>query len=81
MKIINESKTWFKIAQKSVKDSDDMYTDYTLYRNKDGSKFICMFGDSDLYEPDEDYADTVFNSEDEAIEWFNNYGDDEDEDY
>lgn len=32
-----------------------------------------MFGDNDLYEPDPDYADWEGNSEEEAIEWFDNY--------
>jgi hypothetical protein len=38
-----------------------------------------MFGDSDLYDPDEDYADHVTESENEAKEWFDSYYGFEDE--
>lgn len=74
--------SWAELESKSVADSDGFYTDYTLYTN--GDRFICMFGDNDLYEPDEDYADFETESEDEAWEWFNSFegitDDDEDED-
>ena len=32
-----------------------------------------MFGDSDLYDPDEMYADHVVETEREAREWFDSY--------
>lgn len=61
------------LESKQVLDSDGFYTDYTLYLNTDTGNYICMFGDSDLYEPDEDFADFVTDSEKEAYEWFENY--------
>ena len=61
------------LSQKQVTDSDGMLTDYTLYVNSDGSRYICMFGDNDVYEPDPAYADWEGDSEEEAYEWFNNY--------
>lgn len=61
------------LESKQVLDSDGFYTDYTLYLNTDTGNYICMFGDNDLYEPDEDYADFVTDSEEEAYEWFEDY--------
>lgn len=71
---------WTEVNQKSVLDSDGFTTDYTWYT--DGEKHIFMFGDSEIYPPDEDYADWVCDSEEEASEWFASYrGFEEDEEY
>lgn len=67
---------WIKLNRKYVLDSDGFYTDYTLYTN--GDEYICMFGDEDVYGPDPDYADFSTDSEEEALEWFDSYGLDED---
>ena len=78
-----EDPKWIRLDIKHVRDSDGMLTDYALYTNKDEDKYICMFGDVDIYAPDEMYADAEFDTEDEALEWFENYvgpGDEEDED-
>lgn len=78
-----EDPKWICLDIKHVRDSDGMMTDYALYTNKDEDKYICMFGDADVYSPDEMYADAEFDTEDEALEWFENYvgpGDEEDED-
>lgn len=77
-----EESGWIELASKQVIDSDGFYTDYTMYTNDEGDKFICMFGDKDMYEPDEAYADWEGDSEAEAYEWFNSYkGFDDEEDY
>lgn len=69
------------LESKQVLDSDGFYTDYTLYLNTDTGNYICMFGDNDVYEPDEDYADYVTDSKSTAYEWFENYhGFEDDED-
>lgn len=62
---------WRELASKSVEDSDGFNTDYTLYTN--GETYICMFGDKDLYEPDEAYADYETENEQDAWDWFNSY--------
>ena len=67
---------WIKLNHKYVLDSDGFYTDYTLYTN--GHEYICMFGDEEVYGPDPDYADFSTDSEEEAMEWFDSYGLDED---
>jgi hypothetical protein len=79
-----EDPKWICLDIKHVRDSDGMMTDYALYTNKDEDKYICMFGDADVYSPDEMYADAEFDTEDEALEWFENYvgpGDEEDDIY
>lgn len=80
-----EDPKWVCLDIKHVRDSDGMLTDYALYTTEDEDKYICMFGDVDAYPPDEMYADAEFDSEEEALEWFEDYtgpGDeDEDEDY
>lgn len=73
-----ENCEWTELASKQVPDSDGFLTDYTLYT--DGVNFICMFGDTDLYEPSYDYADFDTVDEEEAWEWFNNYTGFEDDD-
>lgn len=74
-----------KLDTKTVLDSNGFSTEYTMYGyngdDSSKSKFIFMFGDSDLYEPDEDYADWTCDTREEAIEWFNDYrGPGEDDD-
>lgn len=61
------------IKSKMVYDADGYTTEYTLYSTADGSKYFCMFGDSEIYGPDPDYADWEGESYREAMEWFDNY--------
>ena len=67
----NDAEQWKLVKQKEVQDSDGFLTEYSWYTN--GVKHIFMFGDSDLYDPDEDYADWVTDSEQEAQDWFDSY--------
>lgn len=79
-----EDPEWIMLNKKFVRDSDGMLTEYALYTNQDEDKYICMFGDTDVYPPDEMYADAEFDTEDEACDWFDNYvgpGDDDDDIY
>lgn len=70
---------YIKLATKKVPDADGFLTEYTLYTDPDRSIYFCMFGDSDVYGPDPDYADADFETEEEAYEWFDDYsGIDED---
>lgn len=75
----DDDSEWEELRTKHVLDTDGMLTDYTLYVNSDRSRYICMFGDKDIYEPDPDYADWEGDSQEEAYEWFDNYsvGDEE----
>jgi hypothetical protein len=74
----NDASQWELVKSKSVMDSDGFMTDYSWYTN--GEKHIFMFGDTDVYEPDEDYADWVAETEEEAANWFETYKGFEDED-
>lgn len=74
----NDASQWELVKSKSVMDSDGFMTDYSWYTN--GEKHIFMFGDTDVYEPDEDYADWVAETEEEAASWFETYKGFEDED-
>lgn len=62
---------WELVSCKDVLDSDGFQTEYCWYT--DGTKHIFMFGDSEIYQPDEDYADWETESEQEAKDWFENY--------
>lgn len=65
--------SWTLIDTKSVKDSDGFWTDYTLWYNEDEDLWVCVFGDRDLYTPEDGYYDAEFDSEEEAREWFDDY--------
>lgn len=71
---------WEELRTKDIVDTDGMLTDYTLYVNHDGTRYICMYGDKDIYEPDPDYADWEGSSQEEAYEWFDSYNPEYDED-
>lgn len=70
---------WELVERKSVKDSDDFWTDYTLWHNKVTDEWACIFGDSDLYYPGSADFDAEFDSE-EAREWFDCYNGFEEDD-
>ena len=71
--------TWTEIDSKQVLDSDGFYTDYTMYTNDSRDRWIFMFGDKDINEPDPEYADWKTDDEDSAYEWFDNYNGFEDD--
>lgn len=68
-----DSDEWEEIASKQVQDFDGFWTDYTLYYNESEGRFVCIFGDKDLYDPTN--ADPDFECEEkwEAFEWFDDY--------
>ena len=61
------------IQSKTVTDYDGFNTDYTMYYDALNEKFIMIFGDSDLYTPDNTEPDAEFDDEDTAYEWFDNF--------
>lgn len=69
--LYDDVREWKLVETKPVEDEDGFETEYAWYT--DGEKHIFMFGDTDLYEPDELYADHEADSEEEAREWFDNY--------
>lgn len=57
--------------RKSVLDYDGFYTEYSMYT--DGERYVMVFGDSDIYRPEDENWDWETDSAQEAYEWFNDY--------
>ena len=75
-----------RIASKSVQDSDGFYTDYTWYFDNEDRKHVFVFGDNDVYYPEDGYYDWEVEGDDEqaqaeAQEWFDSYNGFEEDDY
>ena len=69
---------------KSVRDSDGFMTEYTMYYDSDFNKYVFVFGDTDLYDPNDGYEEFDYecDTEKEAREWFEDYtGFDDDDDF
>lgn len=64
---------WEEIASKEVQDFDGFWTDYTLYYNESEGRFVCIFGDKDMYNPTNTDPDFECEEKWEAFEWFNDY--------
>lgn len=68
-----------KISHKMVYDSDGFTTDYTLYYDKEEDNYFTIFGDDEIYGPD-DYHDADFEGNKEAaMEWMETYGEEDDD--
>lgn len=63
------------IKSKDVNDYDGWRTEYTMYYDLINDRYVFVFGDSDLYDPNDGYEefDWECDSETEANEWFDNY--------
>lgn len=64
---------WNLVEKKDVVDSDGFWTEYTLWYNEFNDQWVCIFGDSDIYYPENSYYDAEFEDEGEAREWFDSY--------
>ena len=79
---LNGTDEWVEIASKQVPDSDGFLTDYTWY-GKSGDleneeyQYVFVFGDKDLYRPEDGDFDWAVEPGDGAFEhaqeWFNSY--------
>lgn len=81
-KLIEDEQLYKYVKSKEVYDSDGWRTEYTMYQdNYDDDHFVFVFGDSDLYDPNDGYEefDWECDSRQEAEEWFDNYEGFEDE--
>lgn len=71
--VIKDPKTeWTFIKSKEVEDSDGFLTDYTWYEGSDGTQ-VMVFGDNDIYKPEDGYFDVTFTDRKQAEDWFNSY--------
>lgn len=69
----NDEDRFEEVAHKSVLDSDGFSTDYTMYFDHHENKYVFVFGDSDLYRPEDGDYDWECDSYEEAEEWFDDY--------
>lgn len=65
--------TWEFLRSKQVLDFDGFWTEYTLWFNHETGMYVCIFGDRDLYNPENSDPDFETESEFEAYEWFEDY--------
>ena len=68
----NSKIKWTFIKSKEVEDSDGFLTDYTWYEGSDGTQ-VMVFGDNDIYKPEDGYFDVTFTDRKQAEDWFNSY--------
>lgn len=64
---------YYRIDIKHVKDSDGFLTDYTWWYDAANDQHIFIFGDSEVYTPEDSSPDWETDSEDTAREWWDNY--------
>lgn len=61
------------VDHKNIIDSDGFITDYTWYYDEVECVHLFIYGDSDLYTPEEDTPDFECDRYREAKEWFDCY--------
>lgn len=64
---------YYRIDIKHVKDSDGFLTDYTWWYDAATDYHIFIFGDSEMYTPEDSSPDWETDSEETAQEWWDNY--------
>ena len=69
--IDDDDSEWELVDRKSVEDSDGFVTEYSWYKR--GDEHVMVFGDSDIYSPEDGDYDAEFDNEERAREWFSNY--------
>lgn len=68
------------VDTKTVTDEDGFNTDYTWYKRESDGMNVFVFGDTDLYFPQDEYFDWEEEDDEAAKEWFDSYeGFDEEE--
>lgn len=72
-------KAWSLLDRKDVRDYDGFWTNYSLYFNKVTNEYVTVFGDPDIYRPENGDTDAEFDNEEEAWEFFYDYKGYEDE--
>ena len=70
LQVVKES--YELVDKKYVSDADGFATEYAWYKDEDGHH-VFVFGDTDLYRPEDGNFDWECDSREEAQEWFDNY--------
>lgn len=70
------------VERKSIRDTDGFLTEYSWYMNTNPEEnglpmHVFVYGDSDFYGPDDGDYDWECDTYEEAEEWFDSYGEDE----
>ena len=75
IKEADEFEQYTYVRSKEVRDSDGYLTEYTMYFDEVNDRYVFVFGDSDLYNPNDGYEefDWECDSESEANDWFDDY--------
>lgn len=68
------------VRSKEVYDSNGFLTEYTWYRRKSDGLNVFVFGDRDLYRPEDGGWDYETEGEENAWDWYSNYNGFSDED-
>lgn len=61
------------IKSKQVEDSDGFMTDYTMYYDTENDRYVFVFGDNEVYKPEDEDFDYECETEEQANEWFDSY--------
>lgn len=77
----DDEASFTEIACKQVQDSDGFMTEYTMYRDIESGEYVFVFGDRDIYHPEDGNFDWSCDTEEEAWEWFDSYGSEDSDDY
>lgn len=75
-KPVNESLSddrYEEIKSKTVQDSDGFWTDYTMYFDHNENKYVFVFGDKEMYSPEDGEFDWEEENPQAAEEWFDSY--------
>lgn len=70
------SKRYKFIKQKEVQDPDGFTDEYVMYYDTEDDKYVFVFGDTDIYDPNYDgseYFDYETDDRETAEEWFDDY--------
>ncbi len=71
--IFGDASNYEFVSSKSVMDSDGFYTDYTWYRRSSDGLNVFVFGDNEVYGPEDGYFDFETDNDWEAEQWFSSY--------
>lgn len=71
--IEEDDSSFTEIKSKQVPDSDGFMTEYTMYKDNENDRYVFVFGDRDLYRPEDEDFDWECETEELANEWFDNY--------
>jgi hypothetical protein len=69
----SKKQTYFGFKFHALTTVDGFLTDYTMYQNMNTGEYVFVFGDKDIYRPEDGNFDWECETEEEAKEWFDNY--------